>query len=55
MKVAFSTAAWEQYLHWQETDARKLPARLGIDVVAVEADQRPFPGGQTDAIEVWPW
>ena len=27
-------------------------ARLGIDVVAVEPDQRPFLGGQTDAIEV---
>jgi hypothetical protein len=27
-------------------------ARLRIDVVAVEADQRPFPGGQPDAVEI---
>ncbi len=27
-------------------------ARLGVDVVAVEPDQRPFLGGQSDAVEV---
>jgi hypothetical protein len=32
--------------------ARGQPARLRIDVVAIEADQRPFPGGQADPVEL---
>ena len=32
--------------------AGEQPARLGIDVVAVEPDQRPFLGRQADAVEV---
>ena len=31
--------------------AGELAARLGIDVVAVQPDQRPFPGRQPDAVE----
>ena len=32
--------------------AGEQPARLGIDVVAVEPDQRPFPRRQADAVEI---
>ena len=32
--------------------AGELAARLGIDVVAVQAHQRPFPGRQADAVEI---
>ena len=32
--------------------AGKFSAGLGIDVVAVQSDQRPFPGGEADLVEI---
>ena len=49
MKVAFSTAAWEQYLHWQETDARKLKR---INALLKDCQRSPFAGvGQPEPLK----
>jgi len=41
MKVTFSTQAWEDYLHWQQTD-RKLLKR--INALIKEISRTPFEG-----------
>jgi toxin YoeB len=41
MKVAFSSQAWEDYLHWQQTD-RKLLKR--INALIKEISRTPFEG-----------
>ena len=41
MKVTFSSQAWEDYLHWQQTD-RKLLKR--INALIKEISRTPFEG-----------
>ena len=41
MKVTFSSQAWEDYLHWQQTD-RKLLKR--INTLIKEISRTPFEG-----------
>jgi len=41
MKLIFSEQAWEDYLHWQETD-RKMVKR--IDELIKQATRTPFEG-----------
>jgi toxin YoeB len=41
MKVSFSSQAWEDYLHWQQTD-RKLLKR--INALIKEISRTPFEG-----------
>jgi toxin YoeB len=41
MKVTFSSQAWEDYLHWQQTD-RKLLKRL--NALIKEISRTPFEG-----------
>jgi toxin YoeB len=41
MKVTFSSQAWEDYLHWQQTD-RKLLRR--INALIKEISRTPFEG-----------
>lgn len=41
MKLIFSEHAWEDYLHWQQTD-RKMLAR--INTLIREIQRRPFQG-----------
>ena len=41
MRLVFSEAAWEDYLHWQKTD-RKLLER--INILIREIERNPFGG-----------
>lgn len=41
MKLVFAQAAWEDYLHWQETD-RKMLKR--INALILETTRTPFTG-----------
>ena len=41
MKLVFAPAAWEDYLHWQETD-RKMLKR--INALIMETTRTPFTG-----------
>ncbi len=49
MKVIFSKSAWEQYLHWHETDARKLKKR---NALVKDCLRSPFEGvGQPEPLK----
>lgn len=41
MKIAFESGAWEQYLHWQNTDKSKLRK---INQLIKECSRHPFEG-----------
>jgi toxin YoeB len=49
MKVVFSKSAWEQYVHWQETDARRLKK---INALLKDCLRNPFEGiGQPEPLK----
>lgn len=49
MKVEFSRTAWEQYLHWQLTDQRKVKK---INALVKDCQRGPFEGvGQPEPLK----
>jgi toxin YoeB len=49
MRIEFSRTAWEQYLHWQLTDARKVKK---INALIKDCQRSPFEGiGQPEPLK----